>query len=256
MQTDPTLTVLKEVLKQGTEIRTQTQLFMVTQPLLAKVCTTVETVIPSVNLYLELEPREDIETGTSSSKPKYGDSLIMYEPQSTKLATKETFQEMVVVEEDDEDEDGEEDESGEEDAEHTEKICIMYMGAASPLVLHEVDVNVSMEKLVMKGLLGVRHLMEDFKVEKLLLLITHQSGCTKAIECCKNNVQNPPIVATSSKEFALISDAALAKPQLNMPNCMSFFNYVGECVYDLIPKKQSPLTEASGSEGSSSGASL
>ena len=211
--------------------------------------------MPSVNLYIELEPREDIETGTHGSKPKYGDSLMLYEPQSTKLATKETFQKMVVVEEDDEDEGGREDESGEESEEHTEKICIMYMGAASPLVLHEVDVNISMEKLVTKGLLGVRHLMEDFKVEKLLLLITHQSGCTKAIECCKNNDGNPPIIATSSKEFALISDAALAEPQLNVPNCMSFFDYVAECVYDLIPK-QSPLTEASGSEGSSSSASV
>ena len=191
MQTDPSLIVLKEILKQGTEIRTQTQLLMVTQPLLAKVCTTVETAVPSVNLYIELEPRDNIETGTCGSKPKYGDSLMLYEPQSTKLATKETFQKMLVVEEDDEDEGGREDESGEESEEHTEKICIMYMGAASPLVLHEVDVNLSMEKLVTKGLLGVRHLMEDFKVEKLLLLITHQSGCTKAIECCKNNDGNP-----------------------------------------------------------------
>lgn len=109
---------------------------MVTQPLLARVCTVVEAVLPSVNLYLELEPREQIETGNRGSKPKYGDSLMLHEPRSTKLDTKEMIYKMAVVKgEGDEDEGGEEDD-GDEDGEEKENLCIMYMGTTCPLVLH------------------------------------------------------------------------------------------------------------------------
>ena len=81
MQDDINLSVLNEILKQGTVIRTQTQLLLVTQPLLARVCTIVEVVLPSVDLYQELEPREQIEMGNRGSKPKY-------EPRSTKWDTR------------------------------------------------------------------------------------------------------------------------------------------------------------------------
>ena len=93
---------------------------------------------------------------------------------------------------------------------------------------------------MVKGLEGVRHLMEDFNVEKILLLVTHQSGSTKAIECCSNaDDEDTPIIAISCKDFTLLDDAALVEPQLNMVNCKSFFNYIAECVHDLIREKQS-----------------
>ena len=89
MQDDINLSVLNEILKQGTVIRTQTQLLLVTQPLLARVCTVVEAVLPSVDLYQELEPREQMETGNRGSKPKYGNSLMLHEPRSTKWDTRD-----------------------------------------------------------------------------------------------------------------------------------------------------------------------
>ena len=234
MQADLGLHFVKEVLKQGTEIRTQAQLLMVTQPLLARVCTTVENTLPSINLYLELEPREEVKTRTRGSKPKYGDSLMMCEPQQARLGEKDTFDTSVTVEEES-GEDGSDDVENDDDDELSKNICIiLYMGAASPVLLHEVDVNATMEKLVTKGLDGVGHLMDDFKVDKLILLVTHQSGITKVIECHRKIAEEPLIYPVSSREFGLISDAASVEPKLNTLECTAFFNYLSECVHDLV----------------------
>lgn len=192
---------------------------LITTPLLARVCTIVEKKAADVNLFVQIEPREEILHMERGVKPRYGDCLLHYQKKRDS-----------VVDEDDTSED-DDDTTGKEEVgtEQGDQVWVVYYGS-QPLVLHEVDVNVTVEKLRVKGIEGVQHLFEDYPlVQRILLLVTDMTGSTHTMEMSRE-VKYP----ISYKEFLLLEGATHIEPKLNVKNCAGFLSYVSSWVYDSV----------------------
>lgn len=213
---------LGEIVSQGTRISTRFQLMLITIPLLTRVCSDVEKKKGDINLFVRIEPREERLHVTRGVKPRYGDCLVYYQNRSDLVVREGSSQD-----EDDTEKEGAEDEGGSEI--EGDEVCVVYYGS-TPLVLHKVDVNISIERLRAKGIGGVHHLFEDYPLVKyILLLVTDMTGSTHVMEMSRS-VRYP----ISYKEFSLLEGATNVEPKLNVECCAQFLSYISSWVYDTV----------------------